>query len=106
MAQKFNAQNFSQEVLQSTVPVLVDFYADWCGPCRMMGPVVDQLADAYSGKVKVGKVNVDEEQALAGKYGIMSIPSFLLFKDGQVVDSVVGGVSGPVLEQMIARQVA
>ncbi|MBR0172305.1 MAG: thioredoxin [Lachnospiraceae bacterium] len=106
MAQKFNEGNFNTEVLQSEEPVLVDFYADWCGPCRMMGPLVEQLADAYNGKVKVGKVNVDEDGALAGNYGIQSIPSFLLFKNGQVVDSVTGGVPQQVLQQMIERQMA
>ena len=106
MAQKFNTGNFNVEVLQSEEPVLVDFYADWCGPCRMMGPLVEQLAETYNGKVKVGKVNVDEDGALAGNYGIQSIPSFLLFKNGQVVDSVTGGVPQQVLKQMIDRQVA
>ena len=106
MAQKFNTENFNAEVLQSEEPVLVDFYADWCGPCRMMGPLVEQLAETYNGKVKVGKVNVDEDGALAGNYGIQSIPSFLLFKNGQVVDSVTGGVPQQVLKQMIDRQVA
>ena len=106
MAQKFNTGNFNAEVLQSEEPVLVDFYADWCGPCRMMGPLVEQLAETYNGKVKVGKVNVDEDGALAGNYGIQSIPSFLLFKNGQVVDSVTGGVPQQVLQQMIERQVA
>ena len=106
MAQKFNTGNFNAEVLQSEEPVLVDFYADWCGPCRMMGPLVEQLAETYNGKVKVGKINVDEDGALAGNYGIQSIPSFLLFKNGQVVDSVTGGVPQQVLKQMIDRQVA
>ena len=106
MAQKFNTGNFNVEVLQSEEPVLVDFYADWCGPCRMMGPLVEQLAETYNGRVKVGKVNVDEDGALAGNYGIQSIPSFLLFKNGQVVDSVTGGVPQQVLKQMIERQVA
>lgn len=106
MAQRFHGYNFEREVLNSSEPVLVDFYADWCGPCRMMGPLVDQLSDTYAGRLKVGKVNVDEEKLLAGHYGIRSIPSFLLFKDGQVVDSVTGGVPESVLERMIERQVA
>ena len=97
MAQKFHTGNFNTEVLQSTEPVLVDFYADWCGPCRMMGPLVDQLANTYSGRMKIGKIN---------RYGIKSIPSFLVFKNGQVVDSVTGGVPEHVLLQMIERQVA
>ena len=106
MANKYNERNFNQEVLNSKEPVLVDFYAEWCGPCRMMGPVVEQLADRYEGRAKVGKVNVDENQALAAAYGVMSIPSFLLFKGGQVVDSVTGGVSPQVLEQMVNKAVA
>ena len=106
MANKYNEGNFNQEVLNSKEPVLVDFYAEWCGPCRMMGPVVEQLADRYEGRAKVGKVNVDENQALAAAYGVMSIPSFLLFKGGQVVDSVTGGVSPQVLEQMVNEAVA
>ena len=104
MSQKLHAGNFNTEVLQSQEPVLVDFYADWCGPCRMMSPIVEQMADAFSGKLKVGKINVDEEQALAAQYGVMSIPSFLLFKGGQVVDSMVGGVPGEALKQMVTRQ--
>ena len=103
MANKYNESNFNQEVLSSKEPVLVDFYADWCGPCRMMAPVVEQLAGRYEGKIKVGKVNVDENQALASSYGVMSIPSFLLFKGGQVVDSVTGGVPPQVLEQMLDK---
>ena len=106
MAQKFHTGNFNTEVLQSTEPVLVDFYADWCGPCRMMGPLVDQLANTYNGRMKIGKINVDEDSAIAGRYGIRSIPSFLVFKNGQVVDSVTGGVPEHVLLQMIERQVA
>lgn len=106
MANKYNERNFNQEVLNIKEPVLVDFYAEWCGPCRMMGPVVEQLADRYEGRAKVGKVNVDENQALAAAYGVMSIPSFLLFKGGQVVDSVTGGVSPQVLEQMVNKAVA
>ena len=106
MANKYSEKNFNQEVLGSEKPVLVDFYADWCGPCRMMGPVVEQLAARYEGRAKIGKVNVDENQALAAAYGVMSIPSFLLFKGGQVVDSVTGGVSPQVLEQMVNKAVA
>ena len=106
MANKLNEANFNQEVLNSSEPVLVDFYADWCGPCRMMGPVVEQLADRYEGKIKVGKLNVDESQALAASYGVMSIPTFILFKDGKAVDSVTGGVPAQVLQQMLDRAVA
>ena len=86
----FTNSNFKEEVLQSKEPVLVDFWATWCGPCRMMGPVVDELANDYAGKVKVGKVNVDEEPELAQEYGIMSIPTIIIFKEGKIVNQVVG----------------
>lgn len=82
--------NFEQEVLKSDLPVLVDFWATWCGPCRMVGPIVDELAKEYAGKLKVGKLNVDNNGKTSIKYGIMSIPSLLFFKKGQVVDQMVG----------------
>lgn len=84
------SKNFKEEVLNSKVPVLVDFWASWCGPCKMMTPVVEQIAKDMNGKAKVCKVNIDEEQELAMEYGIMSIPTFLIFKDGKVVNSAVG----------------
>ncbi len=92
MEYKFTEENFDAEVLKSDIPVLVDFYADWCGPCKMMMPVVEKLAETYDGKVKVGKVNSDENNQLAAKYGIMSIPSFLIIKNGEVVDSAMGAM--------------
>ena len=82
--------NFASEVLQSTSPVLVDFWAEWCGPCKMIAPVLDELADEYSGKVKIGKVNIDHEQALAAEYGIRAIPTLLLFNKGTVAEQIVG----------------
>ncbi len=83
-------ENFEQEVLESNIPVLVDFFADWCGPCIMMAPIVADLAKAYDGVVKVGKLDVDKYQELALQYRILNIPTFLLFKDGEVVETIVG----------------
>ncbi len=82
--------NFETEVLKSNVPVLIDFWAEWCGPCRMVGPVVEELADEYAGKVKVGKLNVDNARETAAKYGIRSIPTLMIFKGGQVADTIIG----------------
>ena len=101
MEYKFTTDNFEAEVLNSDIPVLVDFYADWCGPCKMMMPVVEKMAEAYEGKVKVGKVNSDEEGELAQKYNIMSIPSFLIIKNGEVVDSAMGAMSMDVLAKKL-----
>jgi thioredoxin 1 len=82
--------NFSQEVLQSSTPVLVDFWAQWCGPCKALTPILDELADEYDGRVKIGKVNIDDQQALAAEYGVRAIPTLLLFNQGQVADQIVG----------------
>jgi len=83
-------ENFADEVLKASVPVLVDFWAEWCGPCKMIGPILDELADEYGGRVKVGKVNIDHEQGLAAEYGVRAIPTLLLFQQGQVAEQVVG----------------
>ncbi len=101
MAYKFTDANFEEEVLRSDIPVLVDFYADWCNPCQRMSPVIDELAQDYEGKVKIGKLNTDENRATAMKYGVMSIPTMILLKNGEVVDVVQGAVNKSVLEQKI-----
>lgn len=91
-------ENFEMEVLKSEMPVLVDFYADWCGPCKMVAPVVEELANEYTEKVKVGKLNVDKAQGTAVKYQVMSIPMLMFFKGGVVVDKLVGFQSKEVLK--------
>ena len=93
--------NFEQEVIQSELPVLVDFWATWCGPCRMVGPVVSEIAEEYEGKVKVGKIDVDEEGELAEKYGVQSIPTLIFFKNGEEVSRQVGFAPKAMLKQMI-----
>ena len=93
MEYQFTTNNFENEVTNSDLPVMVDFYADWCGPCKMMMPLVEALAKKYDGKVKIGKVNVDKEPELAKQFGVMSIPSFLFIKNGKVINSAVGGMS-------------
>ena len=90
MANVYNEANFEAEVLNSDKPVLVDFWAEWCGPCKMISPLIDQLSDAVSGTAKVGKIEVDNNQALASKYGVRSIPCLLFFKDGEVKETITG----------------
>ncbi len=94
-------KNFEEEVLKSDLPVLVDFWAEWCGPCRMVSPIVDEIAGELQDKLKVVKVNVDEAQDLAGKYQVMSIPTLLLFKEGDPVEQIVGAMSKDQLLEKI-----
>ena len=106
MELKVTDNNFEEEVRKSSMPVLVDFYADWCGPCKMMAPLVAQLAEAYEGKCKIGKCNVDENQELAREFRVMSIPTFIFFKDGKAVEAVIGAVSKNELEAKIKQVLA
>ena len=96
-------ENFDKEVLKSTVPVLVDFWAPWCAPCRMVAPAVEEIATKYAGQVKVGKLNIDEHQAVPQQYNVMSIPTLLVFKNGQPIDQVVGAVPKTHLENMVKK---
>jgi thioredoxin 1 len=106
MATQFTDSSWEQDVLKSDKPVLVDFWAEWCGPCRMVGPVVDELAKEYEGKAVIGKVNVDFNPKIATDYGIMSIPALLFFKDGKLVDKQVGAVPKHVLANKLEAQLA
>jgi thioredoxin 1 len=95
--------NFEQEVINSDKPVLVDFWAQWCGPCRAVAPIMDELADDFDGKAKIGKINVDEQGELAAKFRIMSIPTVMLFKDGQMVEKVIGARSKAEFETLLQK---
>lgn len=103
MAMQFSDQNFEQEVLKSEKPVLVDFWAAWCGPCQMMGPIVDELAEEMKDKVKIGKLNVDENRETASNYGVMSIPTLIIFKDGKVVKQLVGAQNKDSLKEELEK---
>ena len=96
-----NGNNFKQEVLESTVPVLVDFWAPWCMPCRMLAPIIEKLAEENEGKLKVCKLNTDENQNIAARYGIQGIPTLLFFKDGQEVDRIVGVTPKPIIQKKL-----
>ena len=98
---QFTSENFKAEVLESEVPVLVDFFAEWCGPCKMMAPLVEKMAQKYEGRMKIGKLNVEEAMEVAQKYHVMNIPTFIFFDKGQVVETHVGGMSAGDLEAKI-----
>lgn len=104
-AVELNNSNFEELVLNSNKPVLVDFWAEWCGPCRMVGPVVEEIAGEYADKAVVGKIDVDSNQELSIKYGIRSIPALLFFKNGEVVDNVIGAVPKSVLTTKLEAQI-
>ncbi|MCK4648750.1 thioredoxin [bacterium] len=96
-------ENFKKEVLESDLPVLVDFWASWCGPCQIVGPIVEEIAKEYEGRLKVGKLNVDEGRNIASQYRIMSIPTLMIFKGGEVVDQIIGALPKPALEEKIKQ---
>jgi len=102
---KIDENNFDKEVLKSDLPVMVDFWAVWCGPCKVLSPIVEELAREYEGKLKVGKVNVDENNALAAKYGVMSIPTLKFFKGGKLVGEMIGAAPKATLEAEIKKHI-
>ncbi len=101
MAFQFTDVNFQKEALESELPVLVDFYADWCGPCKMVAPIVAELAEEYAGVYKIGKLNIDNEPDTAEKYRVMSIPTLMILKNGEVVDKIVGAVPKAALKEKL-----
>jgi thioredoxin 1 len=104
MAIEFTSSNWNEKVLQSDKPVLVDFWAEWCGPCRMIGPVVEEIHREYDGRAVVGKLNVDHNPEISAQYGIRGIPTILVFKNGQLVDRIVGAVAKNTLTQKLEEQ--
>ena len=102
---EFDDQNFDSDVLEAGMPVLVDFWAVWCGPCKAIAPIVEEVANDYSGKVRVGKIDVDSNNQVARRYGIRSIPTLLLFSGGEVVDQVIGNVGKESIESMLSKAI-
>ena len=102
---EFNDQNFDSDVLKAGMPVLVDFWAVWCGPCKAIAPIVEEVANEFSGKVRVGKMDVDSNNQVAMRYGIRSIPTLLLFSGGEVVDQVIGNVGKESIESMLSKAI-
>jgi thioredoxin 1 len=98
-----NDGDFDQEILKSAIPALVDFWAAWCGPCRTVGPVVEELATEYAGKIKIAKLNVDDNKETPSKYGVRGIPTLMLFKDGQVIDQIVGAVPKSRIKELLDK---
>jgi thioredoxin 1 len=103
MALEFKDENFKNLVLESDKPVLVDFWAEWCGPCRMVGPIVEELATEFEGKAVIGKLNVDENANTSVEYGIRSIPTLLIFKNGKIADKIIGAVPKAVLKEKLEQ---
>ena len=100
---KLTDGNFDAEVVKSGLPVLVDFWAEWCGPCRLMGPILDELAPAYAGKLKIGKINVDENQETPSQFGVMNIPTMIVFKNGKEIDRIVGAMAKADLQKKVDK---
>lgn len=100
---EITVDNFESEVIKSDIPVLIDFWAAWCGPCRAIAPIVEKLSESYAGKAKFGKLNVDDHGEIAGRFGINSIPTLLLFNGGQLVDRVIGAVPAATIEAMLTK---
>ncbi len=103
---ELNEQNFDSEVLQSNLPVIVDFWAEWCGPCKVLGPIIEEISHDYEGKLKVGKVDVDAHGELASRYNVMSIPTMKFFKGGQLVGEIVGAAPKATIEAEIAKHLS
>ena len=103
---KLTDENFDAEVVKSGLPVLVDFWAEWCGPCLLMGPILDELAPAYAGKLKIGKINVDENQNTPSQFGIMNIPTMLVFKNGKEFDRIIGAMAKTDLQKKLDKALA